>query len=80
MMGFSSLLINLGNLIHRLPVGTGNLTYINHCTGLREYGSFVTLQLGKILCRILLKTYHSALNFSIKDIRYNLNTLLLHEF
>lgn len=78
-MGFSSLLIRFGNLIHRVPMEIGNLlTDFNHAIELFKYRSFISFQLDKIAPKILLKAYHLALSFYIKDIIFS--TLLLHDF
>lgn len=69
MMGFSSLPIRFGNLIHRVPTEIGNLlTDFNHAIELFKYRSFISFQLDKIVPKILLKAYHLALSFSTKGI------------
>lgn len=69
MMGFCSLLIEFGNLIHRFPMKIGNLLIdFNLAIELFRYRSFISFQLDKIVHKILLKAYHLALSFSTKGI------------
>jgi len=75
-MGFCSLLIRFGNLIHRVPMEIGNiLADFNQVTELFKHRSFISFQLDKIVPKILLKAYYLALSFSATDI-----SLILYYF
>lgn len=69
MMRFSSLLISFGNLIHRVPMETGNLLKdFNHAIKLFKHRSFISFSWIKQFPKILLKAYHLAPSFSRKVI------------
>lgn len=71
MIGFSSLLIKFGNLTHRISMEVGNLlTDFNQAIELFKYRLNVSspFQLDQTVPKVLLKAYHLAPGFSVKDI------------